>query len=870
MLHLADEVRWADEVDVEVGASAWHLDEGYVFAVETDAGEPAGFVFVGDGTAEARFAAHGEAVAFAAALAAGSSRDEDLAVARRALDEHRYRGPFDTALVLGGDPAPAAFVRDLPIVSESKGGVVYVDAPPERYDVFVTAHRLGPARTRAEATLARRVERLAFAGVDPRVAMALDRADPGRSRWLAEVHGDQRWLPLLGPASQSLQDEWLSFAHDPTHAIDDRYVDTVFVHGLLDRTDRDPEPRFRVVTGVSPEPEPALGARIASAAVNVRAAPTLNGGVLGMQAEARLALVTDAPTRVVTLALPREHDPGTAEGRLPLGSNAKITSITTADGQPLTSLGAAFGPWHPGQDWLVDTWLLPEPLAPGEALTVDVRWTDRWPASHTLLVHPWALAMLTRANACSDCTCALQGLPAIVDLGQVAESRAVVPRSWVGPAQFPVDLRVVAPPGWAVAAPGVTDRDRPAGDGLLTRATTTGTARVSVARGAVDRAEPVGPFPGVRVLRGGLSADRGYAPLVRAVLNFYRPALPPFPDREIAIVLGPQAPRLSTATLQAKGCHLEATAPSEMAFQNIAVADPAPDRSGRAPAERERVWIGAGPGEIVVAGLREFGNEVGGVQAEARSRWPELVERGVAEALAAQWFNRLELGRRDGWIGPAAAAWLRDRFVASALSPEEAARWGDQAREDLEIAAGVRRSSTLPLTEPQPYRAEAGAEVLRALAAQIGERDVLRGLEAFLRGEVHTTEALEQAMSGAAGRDVSPFFDLWVRAGVRPAITGTWEVADGGVRLALASDVPIGRLEVPVGVTTRSGIRRSVAVLVDGRGEVTLSVRGVPLRVEVDPDGVLPLRSRSLTRGGAGGEGAGGTAPAQQVVARRE
>ena len=222
-LQLTGEVRWADDAEISLGEGArGALAEGYVFGVrERDGGPDVGFVFVGEG--EATFALHHrtEAAAFANTLAARGKVDAERA--RTALDDRAWTEPFDTALVVGDHPALRAVWPQLPVVTEAKDGVVYLDTDPA--EVVVDTWRLGPARRRAEIALANRTQRLAGIGLDPVQLLAIAPLAPDAKRWLAEVRTDRSWRPFLAPSSASAQEGWLSFAHDPTGLVDDTYRD---------------------------------------------------------------------------------------------------------------------------------------------------------------------------------------------------------------------------------------------------------------------------------------------------------------------------------------------------------------------------------------------------------------------------------------------------------------------------------------------------------------------------------------------------------------------------------------------------------------------------------------------------------------------
>ncbi|MEZ4239366.1 MAG: hypothetical protein R3F59_25065 [Myxococcota bacterium] len=538
-LALAPEVRWIDGRTVlQAGDIRLEVDEGFAFPVRAgDGPEPVGFVLVGAGEAAFPLDRAGEALAFADTLAVAGR--VDVATARRAIDDEQWREPFDVALVVGTGDDLRRDLASWPVVVDAEDDVLYLDADPQ--EVVVQSWRLGPARTRAARALAERVRRLADAGVDPRVMLDQARDQPATWRWLAEVHTARSWRPFLAPADATLQDRWLSLAHDPAGAVDDVDRDVVFVHGQ-----RDGAPRWRVLAGTPHAAVRRGGVRIEQAVVNAVVRP--GAGANPVAFEALLSLTTDVRTRLVPLSVPTTETP--ALSGLAGTRSFHLDAVELADGTPLAPTGAVFGPRRPAGRWDSDPWRLPAPLAPGERVTVRVRWTDAWDGGHVLDVQEWLTGEAERLGVCMGdpkCSCADlpdgAAVPTLADLGRVVVDRAVVP---VVPGEgdgFPAEIRIGSTlgAGWRAAVDGVVAQATGEG-GRWWIAHATGAARVAFGQLSLDEASAVGPFPAVQVLRHApMRVDSRF---VRSVLQFYDAALPPYPGTTVTVVQGPSVPAL--------------------------------------------------------------------------------------------------------------------------------------------------------------------------------------------------------------------------------------------------------------------------------------------------------------------------------------
>lgn len=819
-LELDGTTRWADGLVLPIGASRWTLDEGFVFPVRTDDGQPAGFVFVGVGDAGFVFHEPGEALAFADTLAVSGGDRTALA---HAVTDQRWSEPFDTALLVGNAADTLRTIDTLPVVLEHADDALYTVENGQQH-VIVTHFRPGAARARAADALAERVRRLTALGVDPRVGLAIDRVQPDASPWLGEVRTERSWLPLLEPASPTTQDRWLSFAHDPTAAIDEVYGDPVFVHGIDDRGTRDGVRRLRVLTG-TPRGGPIAGARIDRGTVNVIVAPE-TGASHDLSFDVVLTVTADTATRLLSLAIPREQAVMQIAGEVPLPPKFAIQTLAVVDGPPLVSLGGVFDALPEDPQWVRDTWVLPEGLAAGDTLRLTVQWVDRWPTTHWFNFLEYASGCRMTDPGCPPRTKpraeqVLPPLPEWVTLGTVAEVRPVLPTVPHAPASWPAEIRVGSkyPPGWVAAIGGFPPKEIDTALGRWWAATATGDARVSFGKLNVATTGAIGGFPGFRLLTHQ-SSGNGSPEFVRSLLNFYQAALPPYPYEEVVVVQGPDQGIMTYKTVGAP--------------------------------ERGIVTVDAVPGQIVIQGLRATSDSgPSSLAKQIEVDRPHAVERGIAQAIASHWWTQPNYARRDGWIGPAASVYLRDAFLREAYDPAVAEQWRRVQTRDL--AAWIPASAFVPLTTAtEDWTGEVGGQLLSALAARIGEPELLLGLDRFLRDPAPpTTARLCAALSESAHQDLGDFFDSWITAGIRPTLSGHWTVTDGQVDLTVNSDVPFGSIEIPVAVVTGSDVRMTWVPLTDGVGHVVLPVRGTPLRVEIDPDGLFPLRGAQLVREGA-------------------
>jgi hypothetical protein len=154
-----------------------------------------------------------------------------------------------------------------------------------------------------------------------------------------------------------------------------------------------------------------------------------------------------------------------------------------------------------------------------------------------------------------------------------------------------------------------------------------------------------------------------------------------------------------------------------------------------------------------------------------------------------------------------------------------------------------------------------GPIVLRVLEAQIGQPAMLKSMATFAADHVRGTAAewpeFEAAVDKVTGRNLRWFFAEWVdRAGLPVVALDHVDAQPAGdgdtIQGDIVQDGTPYRLRVPVLLETRDG--QPVRDIIEVTGPVThfeLRADSPPVRLILDPDGVLPL-VRPAGEAGAG------------------
>ena len=520
--------------------------------------------------------------------------------------------------------------------------------------------------------------------------------------------------------------------------------------------------------------------------------------------EALLKLGSDAPNALLDLELPR-RDMTLLDRVLPISDGFKITATETMEGQPVADLGAVWGPFAALDTVERRTWLLPSPVGPDAPQSVVVR-----------MRHEWPLSNLYESR--------FGGQQVLRELGRVTTAQSVMPVVPGATSSYPVDLRVgtALPDKFKIGiGAGWTSAMGDTGRWVSNEATSR--SRISV--GDFERLEnaPTLGFPRVRILLHNKQAA-GSPSMVRAVLNFYQTVLPRYPHREVAIVQAPDR-------------YVEPT------FINGVPMCTTEDELGPV---RPEVW--GHEGHIELQGLLYVNTDMGmsGCITQVKNQYPHAVERGLAQALAADWWRDRPWPRRDRWLPKALAAMYRDRFVEEAYKHKVVQKWRLASKELLDE---VPRRFLVPLSHTQEdWAVELGARLFgQALLKRIGEPALLQALNRFHQSGAADLGSLQRELEASAHVSLDDFFAPWLVAGVRPSVDGSWQITEKmDVALTLTSDLKFGAFAIPVEVVGRRGERMHWVRITEGEVDARLPSLGSPKEVRIDPHGWLPLKTVKL------------------------
>ncbi len=784
--------RWLDAGELPLGIATLGFDETLVFPV-TDAGERVGIVAIGRGTATVTFESPGEILALSARFPA-----EDAGVRRAAIAAREWTDRTDRALLVGDGWDLMFDIDALPAVRADAHGVFI--RSELGWEVVVSKADPIEALRQARALLAARELALADAGVP--LEPMLDSSWTGRA--VAEWRTERQYGALTAIGADEQASRWLTWIRDESGAADARRDEIVLAHHDEHRA---------ILTGrerIGPSSAPV----VTKATVNVAVVP--NGPSHAVSAEARLVLRAESATSEVTLRVPWRREPE-IEGLLNGTNGSFELGAISSGGVADLPRRPAWGLLDRESGDLVEI-QLPTPIPAGGTAVVDVRWSDGWAASHLLDGHGFALRSLLRDGPCTGfahCSeVAARLMLPNVELGRASADHAIVPLVPWQSAVVPATLRVGVGGGerWIAIVSGAVPEDRMLADAEWRITKGTGMSRVSVGDYTEQVEEPVAGFPGLRVAQLGAGSAPNAA-FARAIIHFFRSSLPPYPLTEIAVAEDFRRPTVVYGDV------------NEV---------PVGTRIGHGALVVQSALV------LAAVDRRGFPYDTSYEPA------PYALERGLVSAALDGWWGGLPWTAEDAWLERAIVAFYRERFSAFAFTPETRAYWADLVDDDVRgLWVG---DAPLPLPgRSEPWAGELGGRLIdRALRARIGEEALLRGLDAFLRGEGPPTLARFRA-SLATTTDVplDDFFETWAIAGLHPSLSGTWEHGDRETHITLTADPPLGRYEVPIRVTGKRGTARLIWVdVVDGHGMST--VPGAAETVEIDPEDWLPLRGRKI------------------------
>jgi len=751
-------------------------------------GEPVGVVFVGSGRTHTELS-QSEAQRLGNHLVLGG--DATVERMRTVVDDRRFVEDVDTVLILGLDaPAVAAGLREVVV----DGGVVGFRDDQGVFQVVVTDYRLGASRRRATERLHDRQVALARHGLDPHDAIRMDRLED-RDRWVIDAHGDTTFHELVPDAIGAPMSRWTTWIEDPTGAVEEGHHAVWLAHGWLPRDEGD-EPSLARLAGVVGDPE---GARPRKILANVAARPHHSGLHTDVEVTSLVTYVSDDAARLVHLRVPC-HEFEMRYDQMHVQRSCGLDRVTVDGREPLY-VGRGFGRIDPVNEGGV--YQLPAPIDPGGTSTLRVTHHDRL-AIGAVVFGPEET--IRRARKHVSLASPGGSIPDLLKLGPTTEAADLLPYAQRLTEPVDVELRAGLPEGrYQVAVSGAMDTVLNRGRDSWTLTEQAGRPYVVV--GDFHGEDSFGGqqgMPAVRILARDDVLDADLQVLARATIRFFLDALPPFPHRELEIVQGTDsiAWQLGDETL---------------------------------PRPRLR----AAPGQLLFEGIYSVG-DAGMV---LRSRWPRNLEVEMAEGVAAQWWRPIErpYAADDAWIGSAMPRLYAHLFLDHAYSERVIRNWraiprdseGDDSLEERE--------------------AERIGRLFHGLVrARVGEEGLLRGLHAFLRREGRTTTELQTALEQVTGEDLSDVFDVWLRGDHHPELTAAWHVDGDELVVEMHTELPFGRIQVPVDVLSGRDETTHWVEVSDGRGRARLPLEGRLKEVQVDPGGLLPLSRVRVDEEGAG------------------
>jgi len=135
-----------------------------------------------------------------------------------------------------------------------------------------------------------------------------------------------------------------------------------------------------------------------------------------------------------------------------------------------------------------------------------------------------------------------------------------------------------------------------------------------------------------------------------------------------------------------------------------------------------------------------------------------------------------------------------------------------------------------------------GAAVFHMLAWSIGQDAfwaAMRKLTTDYVGRFASWSDIREVCEAESGKDLSAFFDQWVRRGGAPLLVveeAAFSSADQSLILTISQGKPAFDLTIPIRITRTDGTDDVAVALSEPRKTVSLPVDGIPMTVELDPD----------------------------------
>ena len=866
--------------DLKVGHCSIHFEDGSALPIKAGHGEheyTAGYLFQGEGTLTVDFEERADAWNFANHMVMTARHDEER-MAPIAHQEESYRVSIGRGIVISTRDDALRLLLPEP----EEGDEVITDlALTADFTIVIEDRRDRVVRAiAAGATVPNRLSQMQFGGMDlrPRISdELLQRSwggiDQDQRLLFADFITDDSFNVAAGgyrrQTSVRSEDRWMSCLEDPAGVFDRGEASQVFIHGregsgayhrlrVTGQGFPEEDREFKDVPGVRKRDLVPVKAELdidaepikmrkhirfdIDSTITVRAT---RDGVQRMalsmpvgQSQARtfeLDALTDsegndppwaslgsknfseisADGGLDGVSMVGSADDAAAEADIPDtvglggggGSDAPTLTATDYSSEFSVQQNPEVRKLNPDRDWqrfdlLV---LLPEPLQQGEEFVFHLDWSGEW----------------SQIRAEDD-----PSTGEIIRIGQPTTGfRDILPEFYpVGnPTRWTYTATVTIPEltGFDAAVSGMASRSWRDQDKETLTWLVRGNdlVRPGIAFGKWNsHEEMVIGFPAMQIHLHPVEsyALEEFGPQLRTVLQFYSKLMPPLREKEWDIYTGPL-------------------------------------KSGH--------WWGGAAGDTMLE-LNRYSDS----SAVVRNLDPYSDHTILAREVGRKYWNGLVMpgGKRDAWIATIMPEVYAAFYIRAVFGTQDYFAWMEKVRIVIEGSKGASSISggddelRPPVdlmgnyTGSRMGRHFYGMYIIgNSLRYMVGEELYYSSLDALLqkrKGKYVTTQLIQDTFEKTSGQDLSDFFDFWVRGGRIPEITLTTNTVDGVTRGCIEADVPFGNFQLPVSIIDHDGFRVSAALVdvIDGQGSFEVPDRKGEVSVEVDPDGLVPLRTRKV------------------------
>lgn len=459
--------------------------------------------------------------------------------------------------------------------------------------------------------------------------------------------------------------------------------------------------------------------------------------------------------------------------------------------------------------------LLPQPIAAGEQVTLRLKWSAQWGfANFSTIETPQGVAVRTLGTT----TGVNPVLPEVLPVAGGTRWNFNLTSGTKSPLLRP---QYVVSSGDSIRSwqdEGLWNWTESAGANALSPS-------VGVGRWEILEEAPADGLPRVRIslFPNTFSKAKMFGPEIRRVITFLHGFLPEYDQQEVDVVqerslLINEVRRKSRSDIQHGIVQIQTISPSA-----VGLTDELRDEDSK----RAQTQI-----------ARQLAGQYWGQRVAPNTSRDEWITTALADAYAA-YYVRAAFGSEEYDA--------RMEGVRTLLEdPEEQdAGWTRRdAYRRTYSPAGSTRLSDVPEKFREDYALFVLSEMLRL---QIGNQAYFTALEELAIEERVDTELLQHHFEKSSGQNLSDFFDFWIYGGYIPKIETTVRFDDSGVVGCVQSDIPFGKVLVPIRIKLED---RSIDTLVEVRhGKGIFEVPNIAeADFEVDPLKLMLAFERSVRK----------------------